>query len=130
MFEGAEWDWGHDWLTSLAGCPLLGARPTQVADALLQVDPFALLEADEAVAEEAITTLQQALNQISALQQVFIEAFARAKDREWQVGPPRSTTGCRPGAVRSTTVDAGPSRRPASCEKSPSPRRSLRSSPP
>ena len=89
MFEGAEWDWGHDWLTSLAGRPLLGARPTQVADALLQVDPVALLEADEAVAEEAITTLQQALNQISALQQVFIEAFARAKDREWQLGQAR-----------------------------------------
>ena len=36
MFEGAEWEWGQDWLTSLAGRPLLGARPTEVADALTE----------------------------------------------------------------------------------------------
>jgi len=91
MFEGTEWEWGQDWLASLAGRPLLGARPTEVADALIHIDPVALLEADEGVAEEAIATLQQALNQISALQQVFIEAFARAKDREWQLGQARLT---------------------------------------
>ena len=91
MFEGTEWEWGQDWLTSLAGRPLLGARPTEVADALICIDPVALLEADEGVAEEAIATLQQALNQISALQQVFIEAFARAKDREWHLGQARLT---------------------------------------
>ncbi len=42
MFEGAEWEWGQDWLTSLAGRPLLGARPTEVADALTEAGQVAL----------------------------------------------------------------------------------------
>ena len=40
MFEGAEWEWGQDWLTSLAGRPLLApllhlsprSMATRVAD--------------------------------------------------------------------------------------------------
>ena len=42
MFEGTEWEWGQDWLTSLAGRPLLGARPTEVADALTEAGQVAL----------------------------------------------------------------------------------------
>ncbi|MBK8868093.1 MAG: hypothetical protein IPN45_08575 [Actinomycetales bacterium] len=99
MFEGVTWEWGHDWLESLAGRSLRDARPTEVADVLLQVDPVALLEADEAVAEEAITTLQRAINQITAMQQVFIEAFTRRKELEWEVGQARRDRGGA-GAVR------------------------------
>lgn len=85
MFEGAEWEWSQDWLESLVGRSVRGARPTDVADALVQVDAREFLTASEGVAEEAISTLQQAINQLTALQQVFIEAFARRKEREWEV---------------------------------------------
>lgn len=85
MFEGATWEWGHDWLESLAGRSLRDARPTEVADALVQIDPRKLVEAEEEVAEAAIDTLQRAINQITAMQQVFIEAFTRRKELEWEV---------------------------------------------
>ena len=85
MFEGVTWEWGHDWLESLAGRSLRDARPTEVADALVQIDPRKLVVAEEEVAEAAIDTLQRAINQITAMQQVFIEAFTRRKELEWEV---------------------------------------------
>jgi hypothetical protein len=77
MFDGTAWEPGHDQLEVLAGRPLTGLSPLQAADALLRIDPLALLDLDQGVAEPVIADLQTALNQLTALQAILIETVAR-----------------------------------------------------
>ncbi|MGB2700791.1 MAG: hypothetical protein WBC31_10535, partial [Candidatus Phosphoribacter baldrii] len=85
MFEGMSWEHGQDQLTVLAGRPLTGLSPLQAADALLRIDPLALLDLDQAVAETVIADLQTALNQLTALQAIFIETVARRVEADVEI---------------------------------------------
>ena len=82
MFEGLPWELGQDHLGDLAGRSLSGLTPLQAADALLGADLLALLDVDQGVAEAVVAQLQVALNQVAALQAVFIEAVARRVERD------------------------------------------------
>lgn len=85
MFEGTAWEPGHDQLAVLAGRSLTGLTPLQAADALLAVDPLALLDLDQSVAETVIADLQTALNQVAALQAILIETVARRVAAEVEI---------------------------------------------
>ena len=85
MFDGTAWEPGHDQLQVLAGRPLTGLTPLQAADALLRIDPLALLDLDQAVAETVIADLQTALNQLTALQAIFIETVARRVEADVEI---------------------------------------------
>ncbi len=85
MFEGTAWEPGHDQLQVLARRPLTGLSPLQAADVLLKVDPLALLDLDQAVAETVIADLQTALNQLTALQAILIETVARRVEADVEI---------------------------------------------
>ncbi len=85
MFDGTAWEPGHDQLQVLAGRPLTGLTPLQAADALLRIDPLALLDLDQAVAETVIADLQTALNQLTALQAILIETVARRVEADVEI---------------------------------------------
>lgn len=82
MFDGLPWEFGHDRLGDLAGRPLVGLTPLEAADALLRIDSSELLELDLEVAEAVVAELQVALNQVTALQAICIEAVRRRMDRD------------------------------------------------
>jgi hypothetical protein len=85
MFEGLPWEVGQDRLEVLAGRSLREVSPLLAADALLSVDPLALLDLDQSVAEEIVAQLQVALNQVAALQAILIETVARRVEHDVEV---------------------------------------------
>jgi hypothetical protein len=85
MFEGLPWEVGQDRLEVLTGRSLRDVSPLLAADALLEVDPLALLDLDQSVAEEVVAQLQVALNQVTALQAIVIEAVARRVEHDVEV---------------------------------------------